>query len=104
MNITPRGMYFEEFEVGLEIETAARTITETDIVSFAGLSGDFNFIHTNAEAAKPAAEKLISEDKVSAIIGSSSSGVIVPVAEAVTSPKSVLMKKLKEEKGFSISP
>jgi acyl dehydratase len=51
MNITPRGMHFEEFEVGLEIETAARTITETDIVNFAGLSGDFNFIHTNAEAA-----------------------------------------------------
>jgi acyl dehydratase len=51
MNFTPRGMHFEEFEVGLEIETAARTITETDIVNFAGLSGDFNFIHTNAEAA-----------------------------------------------------
>jgi acyl dehydratase len=45
-------MLFEEFEVGLEIETAARTITETDIVNFAGLSGDFNFIHTNADAAK----------------------------------------------------
>jgi acyl dehydratase len=45
-------MHFEEFEVGLEIQTAARTITETDIVNFAGLSGDFNFIHTNAEAAK----------------------------------------------------
>ncbi len=52
MSISPRGMYFEEFEVGLEIQTAARTITETDIVNFAGLSGDFNFIHTNAEAAK----------------------------------------------------
>jgi acyl dehydratase len=47
-----RGLYFEEFEIGLEIQTAARTITETDIVNFAGLSGDFNFIHTNAEAAK----------------------------------------------------
>jgi acyl dehydratase len=47
-----RGMYFEEFEVGQEIRTGARTITETDIVNFAGLSGDFNFIHTNAEAAK----------------------------------------------------
>jgi acyl dehydratase len=45
-------MYFEEFEVGQEIQTAARTITETDIVNFAGLSGDFNFIHTNAEAAQ----------------------------------------------------
>ena len=52
MSISARGMYFEEFEVGLEIETAARTITETDIVNFAGLSGDFNFIHTNAEAAR----------------------------------------------------
>jgi len=51
MTITPRGMYFEEFEVGLEIQTAARTITETDIVNFAGLSGDFNFIHTNDVAA-----------------------------------------------------
>ena len=50
--MTPRGMHFEEFEVGLEIETAARTITETDIVNFAGLSGDFNFIHTNAHAAQ----------------------------------------------------
>jgi acyl dehydratase len=44
-------MYFEEFEVGLEIRTGARTITETDIVNFAGLSGDFNFIHINAVAA-----------------------------------------------------
>jgi 3-hydroxybutyryl-CoA dehydratase len=44
---SPRGMYFEEFEVGLEIATGARTITETDIVNFAGLSGDFNFIHTD---------------------------------------------------------
>ena len=52
MTLTPRGMYFEEFEVGQEIQTSARTITETDIVNFAGLSGDFNFIHTNAEAAK----------------------------------------------------
>ena len=49
MTISPRGMYFEEFEVGLEIQTAARTITETDIVNFAGLSGDFNFIHTNLQ-------------------------------------------------------
>jgi 3-hydroxybutyryl-CoA dehydratase len=47
MQLVPRGMYFEEFEVGTEILTAARTVTETDIVNFAGLSGDFNFIHTN---------------------------------------------------------
>ncbi len=52
MAYTPRGMYFEEFEVGMEIHTATRTITETDIVNFAGFSGDFNFIHTDAEGAK----------------------------------------------------
>jgi acyl dehydratase len=43
----PRGHYFEEFEIGQALHTAARTITETDIVNFAGLSGDYNQIHTN---------------------------------------------------------
>jgi acyl dehydratase len=47
-----RGLYFEEFEVGQKIITTARTVTETDIVSFAGLSGDFNQIHTDAEYSK----------------------------------------------------
>lgn len=45
---TPRGMYFEEFEVGQKILTAGRTVTEADIVAFAGLSGDFNQMHTDA--------------------------------------------------------
>lgn len=44
-----RGMYFEEFEVGHKLVTVGRTVTETDIVIFAGLSGDFNQIHTDAE-------------------------------------------------------
>lgn len=43
------GMYFEEFETGQTVKTVARTITESDIVSFAGLSGDFNQIHMDAE-------------------------------------------------------
>ena len=47
-----RGKYFEEFEVGQAYQTGARTITEADIVNFAGLSGDFNFIHIDAEASK----------------------------------------------------
>ena len=47
-----RGMFFEEFEVGHRIITAARTVTETDIVLFAGLSGDFNQIHIDAEYSK----------------------------------------------------
>lgn len=47
-----RGMYFEEFVVGQQVRTSSRTITETDIVAFAGLSGDFNQIHVDAEYAK----------------------------------------------------
>lgn len=42
-----RGMYFEEFEVGYNVQTPGRTITETDVVSFAGLSGDYNQLHTD---------------------------------------------------------
>ena len=48
----PRGRYFEEFEIGDTVETGARTITETDVVLFAGLSGDYNPLHTDAEFAK----------------------------------------------------
>ena len=44
----PRGLYFEEFEVGFKMVTAGRTITEGDIVSFAGLTGDYTHIHTDA--------------------------------------------------------
>jgi acyl dehydratase len=44
----PRGLHFEEFEVDQELVTAGRTITEADIVRFAGLSGDYNQIHTDA--------------------------------------------------------
>jgi acyl dehydratase len=43
----PRGRYFEEFQVGDRLRTRARTITEGDIVTFAGVSGDFNSIHTD---------------------------------------------------------
>ena len=48
-NEIKRGMYFEEFVLGTKFRTAGRTITETDVVNFAGLSGDFNQIHTDAE-------------------------------------------------------
>ena len=47
----PKGLYFEDFTIGTRLRTAGRTITEADIVAFAGLSGDFNQIHTNADYA-----------------------------------------------------
>ena len=46
------GLYFEEFSVGQKIVTVARTVAESDIFTFAGLSGDFNQIHTDAEFSK----------------------------------------------------
>jgi acyl dehydratase len=56
-----RGLTYEEWEIGAVYETQARTITEADVVTFAGLSGDFNPIHTDAEAAKatPFGERIV---------------------------------------------
>jgi acyl dehydratase len=48
----PRGMYFEEFQPGQKIVSVGRTLSEADIMTFAGLSGDFNQIHTDAEFSK----------------------------------------------------
>ena len=45
----PRGLYFEEFAVGDTMRTRGRTITESDLVQFAALTGDFNPMHTDAE-------------------------------------------------------
>lgn len=48
----PQGLFFEDFEIGDSIETDGRTVTEADIVMFAGLSGDHYRLHTNEEYAK----------------------------------------------------
>lgn len=42
-----RGLYFEEIEPGSTMISPGRTVTETDIVNFCGLSGDFNQLHSN---------------------------------------------------------
>lgn len=41
---------YEELSVGDTFTTSGRTITEADVMNFAGVSGDFNHIHTDAEA------------------------------------------------------
>jgi len=45
------GLYFEDLEVGLSA-SYGKTVTETDIVMFAGLSGDCNPVHLNQEYAE----------------------------------------------------
>ena len=43
------GLYWEEWKIGAEFVTSARTITETDIINFAGISGDYNPLHIDEE-------------------------------------------------------
>lgn len=45
-------MYFEDIPVGEEYASPGRTVTEADVVIFAGLSGDYNVLHTDAEYMK----------------------------------------------------
>lgn len=46
------GIWFEEFEEGKSLTTTGRTVSEVDIVNFAGISGDYNEVHINDEYAK----------------------------------------------------
>ena len=45
-------MYFDDYAVDSVETSRGRTITEADIVNFAGLSGDFVELHVNQEYAK----------------------------------------------------
>lgn len=52
MSQTIEKKFFEDMQIGDEEVSAGRTVTEADIVNFAGLSGDYNTIHTDAEFAR----------------------------------------------------
>jgi acyl dehydratase len=52
MAFTASHLYFDDVSVGQEWHSLRRTVTETDIVNFAGLSGDFNPIHIDHEFAR----------------------------------------------------
>src|SRR5262249_51813333 len=52
MSFTAQHLYFDDVEVGQQWESLGRTVTEADIVNFAGLSGDFNPIHVDHEFAR----------------------------------------------------
>ena len=47
-----RGRYFEEFKVGETFESQGRTVEAGDVSRFAGLTGDFNPLHTDEETAR----------------------------------------------------
>jgi len=48
----PVGYYYEDFEVGAKMVTRRRTITESDLVQFAALTGDYNPMHTDEQYAQ----------------------------------------------------
>lgn len=43
----PRTLAFGDLSVGLQFPSVGRTVTEADIMAFAGISGDYNQLHTN---------------------------------------------------------
>lgn len=68
------GYYFEDLEVGMT-EVFAKTVTEADIVTFAGISGDTNPVHINEEFASKTmfkgriAHGILSASFISTVIG-----------------------------------
>lgn len=74
---TPEIFSFDDLEVGDEWESTGRTVTEADVVLFAGLSGDYNPLHCDHEAAaagpfgRPVAHGLLGLSIATGLIGHS---------------------------------
>ncbi len=73
-NAKLHGFYFEDIEEGME-EAYAKTITDADIITFAGISGDTNPVHLNHEFASetmfegPIAHGMLTASFISTVIG-----------------------------------
>ena len=49
MNLLGHGFYYQDWEVGYEFETLTRTVTETDVYNFVGVSGMTEELFTSRE-------------------------------------------------------
>lgn len=89
--------YFEDMPVGRQWVTQRRTITETDVVSFAGLSGDFNPLHVDEvfAAAGPFGRRVVHGLLVLSIATGlrQQSGVFYGVVRAFAEVKSWIFKR-----------
>lgn len=47
-----KGLRWEDLHVGLEFDSPTRTVTETDVVMFAALTGDYSELHTSEAFAR----------------------------------------------------
>ncbi len=52
MAFTANHLFFDDVEIGQEWESLGRTVTQADVVNFAGVSGDFNPIHIDHQFAQ----------------------------------------------------
>ncbi len=74
-------LYFEDYEIGETFITPARTITETDIVMFAALTGDWHPLHTDVEyASKTSFKERIAHGMLGLVIGSALAARLGPYA------------------------
>src|SRR5438552_8752467 len=72
--------YFDDIELGEEYESPGRTVTEADIVIFAGLSGDYNVLHTDAEIMK---QSIFGERIAHGLLGlTMQAGLVTPAPQA----------------------
>lgn len=82
------GLGYDELEVGQELATQGVTVTESHLVLFSSLSGDWNLLHTNEEFAKRwkfktrIAHGLLTISLVSGQLGMIFSGTAVAFVEA----------------------
>ncbi len=71
---TLHGYFIEDLSIGMDA-MMAKTVTEADIVAFAGVSGDFNPVHVNENFAKTTmfkrriAHGILSASFISAVLG-----------------------------------
>lgn len=65
-----KGRIFEEFSVGDQFETHGRTLTESDLVSFCGLVGDYEPIHADEEFARksPVGRRIMQGSLVTSVV------------------------------------
>jgi acyl dehydratase len=81
-------LHFEDYEIGEKFISSGRTITETDIVIYAALTGDWHQLHTNVEYAKTTVFKeRIAHGMLTLVIGTALLGRL---GEYVLLPKSFI--------------
>lgn len=53
--------FFEDYEVGETLVSPARTLTESDVINYAGLTGDWHPLHTDVvhAAASPFGQRIV---------------------------------------------